>query len=250
MNNKYRIISNDALNDLVWKMVIQGDTSALKAPGQFVEIELPNKFLRRPISVCAFDDETITLIYKVVGSGTEELSQMEVGFELDVLVGLGNGFDTQVKTRHPLLIGGGVGIPPLYQLAKQLLKEGKQPTMIMGFNTASEAFYFDEFCKLGIDVWVSTVDGSGGTKGYVTDAMAKNMVIYDYVYSCGPLPMLKCLLEQTPTDGQFSFEERMGCGFGACMGCTILTSDGPRRVCKDGPIFMREQIVPEIFENK
>ncbi len=227
----------------VYKMVLEGDTKGITRPGQFVNIELPGKFLRRPISVCDYDSETITLIYKVVGGGTDMMSEMKEGDELDVLIGLGNGFDTQVRTKHPLLVGGGVGVPPMYNLCRTLLSEGKKPTVIMGFNTADEAFYFEEFCALGVDVFVSTVDGTGGTKGFVTDAMDRNFVIYDYVYACGPKPMLQALWEKTPTEGQLSLEERMGCGFGACVGCSIETRNGVKRVCKEGPVFLKSELL-------
>ena len=199
--------------------------------------------MRRPISVCDWDETTLTLIYKVVGQGTDLMSVLCEGTELDLLTGLGNGFDTSVRTRHPLLVGGGVGVPPLYKLCKQLIAEGKRPTVILGFNTADEAFYFNEFCALGIEVFVSTADGSGGTPGFVTDAMAANNVLYDYVYSCGPLPMLKAVAAMTPTEGQYSFEERMGCGFGACVGCSMMTKNGSKRVCKEGPVFTKEEVI-------
>ncbi len=239
----YTIKENALIAPKVYRMVIEGDTQYITAPGQFVNIELPGKFLRRPISVCDYDETTITLIYKVVGEGTEIMSGLSVGTKLDVLTGLGNGFDTSVRTKHPLLVGGGVGIPPLYNLCKKLIKEGKRPTVIMGFNTADESFLFEEFCALGIDVYVSTADGTGGTKGFVTDAMDRNFVIYDYVYACGPKPMLQALWEKTPTEGQLSFEERMGCGFGACVGCSIETKNGVKRVCKEGPVFLKSEVI-------
>ena len=228
---------------MVYCMVLQGDTQYITHPGQFVEVELPGLYLRRPISVCDWDETTLTLIYKVVGQGTDLMSVLCEGTELDLLTGLGNGFDTSVRTRHPLLVGGGVGVPPLYKLCKQLIAEGKRPTVILGFNTADEAFYFNEFCALGIEVFVSTADGSGGTPGFVTDAMAANNVLYDYVYSCGPLPMLKAVAAMTPTEGQYSFEERMGCGFGACVGCSMMTKNGSKRVCKEGPVFTKEEVI-------
>ena len=243
--NQYTIKENSALTDSVYRMVLEGDTQYLTAPGQFVEIELLGKYLRRPISVCDWDETTLTLIYKVVGAGTDQMSRLAVGEVLDLLTGLGNGFDTTVRTRHPLLVGGGVGVPPLYNLCKQLLAEKKRPTVILGFNTADEAFYFEEFCALGIEVYVSTADGTGGTPGFVTDAMAANNVLYDYVYACGPLPMLKALADQTPTEGQFSFEERMGCGFGACVGCSMMTKNGSKRVCKEGPVFLKDEVIWE-----
>lgn len=246
---KYTILSHKALNANVMELVLKGETKYIKAPGQFVEIELPGKFLRRPLSVCAYEKGQLTLIYKIVGEGTEILAKLPVGTELDLITGLGNGFTIDPKHHpHPLLVGGGVGLPPLYQLCKDLLKSGKKPTVVMGFNTKDEAFYFNEFCKLGIDVWVSTVDGTGGTKGYVTDAMVEHGVVFDYIYACGPLPMLYALLDATIIDGQFSFEERMGCGFGVCMGCSIMTANGSKRVCKEGPIFTRQELIPESFK--
>ena len=243
--NSYIISENSALTSTVYKMVLQGDTTYITTPGQFVEIELPGKFLRRPISVCDWDAESLTIIYKVVGSGTDQMSALSVGSSLDLLTGLGNGFDTSVKTRHPLLVGGGVGVPPLYRLCKELIAKGCCPTVVLGFNTADEAFYFEQFCALGVDVFVSTADATGGTPGLVTDAMAANNVLYDYLYACGPLPMLRALAEQTPTEGQFSFEERMGCGFGACVGCSMQTKHGVKRVCKEGPVFTKEEVIWE-----
>ncbi|MFI3297441.1 MAG: dihydroorotate dehydrogenase electron transfer subunit [bacterium] len=241
--NIYKIRSNEPLTPSVFKMVLEGDTQYITAPGQFINIELEGKFLRRPISVCDWDSDTITIIYKIVGDGTLQMAQMSSGETLDIITGLGNGFDTTVRTRHPLLVGGGVGVPPMYALAKQLVAEGKRPTMIMGFNTAEEVFYYDEFCALGIDVFVTTVDGTGGTKGFVTDAMEQNGILYDYYYCCGPEPMLRALHSGAFTKGQLSFEERMGCGFGICMGCTCKTiTGGYKRICKEGPVMLKEEI--------
>ena len=239
----YKIITNIPLTKSVYKMVLEGDTSNITAPGQFINIELAGKFLRRPISICDWNETTITIIYKVVGEGTRQMAGMKEGEELDILVGLGNGFNTNIeKMKHPLLVGGGVGVPPMYGLAKKLLAEGKRPTMIMGFNTAEEVFYYDEFVALGLDVFVTTVDGTGGTKGFVTDAMEQNGILYDYLYCCGPEPMLKALHRGVMTGGQLSFEERMGCGFGACMGCSCKTLTGYKRICKDGPVMYKEEI--------
>ncbi len=239
--NIYKIRNNEALTANVFRMVLKGDTSKITAPGQFINIALEGKFLRRPISVCDWNSETITIIYKVVGEGTEQLSHMQAGEQLDILTGLGNGFDTSVRTKHPLLIGGGVGVPPMYGLAKQLIAEGKRPTMVMGFNTADEVFLYEEFCALGIDVFVTTVDGTGGIKGFVTDAMAQG-ILFDYFFCCGPQPMLRALHQATRTEGQLSFEERMGCGFGACMGCTCKTLSGYKRICKEGPVMLKSEI--------
>jgi len=238
----FEIKSNIQLNENVYKMELAGDTSAITAPGQFINIKLDGLFLRRPISVCDVNGNTVTIIYKVVGKGTELMSAMENGV-LDVLTGLGNGYNTATSGNAPLLIGGGVGVPPLYMLAKQLVAEGKKPTVILGFNKASEVFYADEFAKLGIDVVVATVDGSMGIKGFVTNAMAD--IEYTYFYTCGPEPMLKAVFAQSVTDGQFSFEERMGCGFGACMGCSCKTITGYKRICKEGPVLTKEEILWE-----
>lgn len=237
------ILENTKLVDNVFRMKFGGGHKPVTAPGQFVNIALPGKFLRRPISICDWDDETFTIVYKVVGEGTEMMSRMSVGTELDVLGPLGNGFDIEVqKMRHPLVVGGGVGVPPLYGLTKELLKKGCRPTVVIGFNTASEVILFDELQALGVDVFVSTMDGTGGVKGVVTDAMAKACVLYDYFYCCGPRPMIEALKQETMTEGQISMEERMGCGFGACVGCTIETKNGFRRVCADGPVFLKSEL--------
>ena len=236
----FQILSNEALTDSVYKMVLGGDTSAITAPGQFVNIQLTGKFLRRPISVCDCADGKLTIIYKVVGKGTEQLSRMTHG-RLDILTGLGNGYDMTTAGDCPVLVGGGVGVPPMYLLAKQLLAMGKKVSVILGFNTASEIFYEDAFRALGCDVTVTTVDGSQGVKGFVTDALAG--MDYSYFYACGPEPMLKALHRASRTSGQMSFEERMGCGFGACMGCSCKTLTGYKRICKDGPVMRKEEIL-------
>ena len=235
----FKILSNTPLTSTVYKMVLQGDTSAITAPGQFVNIQLSGRFLRRPISVCDYDGSTLTILYKVVGGGTAQMAAMEEGQTLDILTGLGNGYDLSVSGAHPVLLGGGVGVPPLYRLAKDLLAQGKTVSVVLGFNTASEVFYADEFRALGCDVTVTTVDGSYGTKGFVTDALPEN---YTYFYTCGPEPMLKAVYRATRTSGQMSFEERMGCGFGACMGCSCKTLTGYKRICKDGPVMRKEEI--------
>lgn len=236
----FKILSNTQIAPAVYKMILKGDTSPITACGQFVNIKLDGFYLRRPISICDFDAETLTLIYKVVGGGTETLSRMQKGESLDLLLSLGNGFDTSKSGQNPLIIGGGVGVPPLYALCKRLIAEGKRPSVILGFNTKSEIFYEDEFKKLGADVTVCTADGSYGVKGFVTAAMENKD--YSYFYTCGPLPMLKAVANTAETTGQLSLEERMGCGFGACMGCTCKTVNGAKRVCKDGPVFEREEI--------
>ncbi len=236
----YKIISNERLTESVYKMVLEGDTSKITAPGQFINIKLEGKFLRRPISVCDYDEKTVTVIYKVVGEGTLQMSQMAEGEMLDVLTGLGNGYAI-TESEKPLLIGGGVGVPPLYNLAKALVSAGKKPSVVLEFNTKSEVFYENEFKSLGVDVYVATADGSYGVKGFVTDAM-KN-IDFDYFYTCGPEPMFKAVYNATDVSGQFSFEERMGCGFGACMGCSCKTKYGYKRICKDGPVLEKEEIV-------
>ena len=232
---------NIALTDSVYKMVLTGDTSGVTNCGQFVNLKLDGLFLRRPISVCDCENGELTLVYKVVGKGTEQMSKMNGGEVLDVLTGLGNGYDTSVSGEAPLLIGGGVGVPPMYMLCKKLINEGKKPTVILGFNRSDEIFYEKEFEALGVKVMVSTVDGSYGVRGFVTDAMTD--VDYSYFYTCGPEPMLKAVYRATNTSGQFSFEERMGCGFGACMGCSCKTVTGYKRICKEGPVLCKEEIL-------
>lgn len=238
--NIYKVLSNTALTKDVYKMILAGDTQYITAPGQFINIKLDGKFLRRPISVCDYDEKSITIIYKVVGEGTAQMKNIQLGESLDILTGLGNGYDIS-KSSKPLLIGGGVGVPPMYNLAKTLIADGQKPTVVLGFNTASEVFYEKEFKALGADTYVTTVDGSYGIKGFVTDAMAD--LDYDYFYTCGPLPMFKAVYNATETSGQFSFEERMGCGFGACMGCSCKTKYGNKRICKDGPVLVKEEII-------
>lgn len=237
--NSYKILLNEKIAKDVYKMILEGDTQYITASGQFINIKLESKFLRRPISVCDYDENTVTIIYKVVGEGTEMMSQLPVGETLDVLTGLGNGYDISNGTK-PLLIGGGVGVPPMYNLCKKLIAAGQQPTVILGFNTKEEVFYEDEFRAFGADVRVTTVDGSYGIKGFVTDAFPNE---YDYFYTCGPMPMFKAIEAKAVTSGQYSFEERMGCGFGACMGCSCKTKYGNKRICKDGPVLVREEII-------
>ena len=236
----FEILESTPLTSSVYKMVLRGDTSAITAPGQFVNIRLEGKFLRRPISVCDYDAETLTLVYKVVGSGTEQMAAMKAGETLDILTGLGNGYDLTPAGDAPLLIGGGVGVPPLYHLAKCLLSQGKAVSVILGFNTKEEIFFEEEFKALGCTVTVTTVDGSYGVKGFVTNALPEN---YTYFYTCGPEPMLKAVYRSAATSGQMSFEERMGCGFGACMGCSCKTLTGYKRICKEGPVMRKEEIL-------
>ena len=234
---------NIALTDSVYRMVLSGDVSGVTNCGQFVNLKLDGLFLRRPISVCDCTNGELTLVYKVVGKGTELMSKMSGGEVIDVLTGLGNGYDTSVSGEAPLLIGGGVGVPPMYLLARKLLEQGREVKVILGFNTKAEIFYEDEFRALGADVAVTTVDGSYGIKGFVTDAL-KDME-YSYFYTCGPEPMLKAVYKASVTSGQMSFEKRMGCGFGACMGCSCKTLTGYKRICKEGPVMRKEEILWE-----
>ncbi len=238
----FEIVENVRLVPSVFRMRLKGDTSAITAPGQFVNIQLQGLFLRRPISVCDLEGDTLTIIYKVVGKGTEAMSKMESG-SLDILTGLGNGYDLEVSGEHPVLLGGGVGVPPMYLLCRRLLAQGKKPTVILGFNKKEEVFYEAEFRALGCDVLVTTVDGSYGVKGFVTDALKG--LEYTYFFTCGPEPMLKAVYRASVTSGQMSFEERMGCGFGACMGCSCKTLTGYKRICKDGPVMQKEEIAWE-----
>lgn len=239
----YTVLSNEPLTPAVYRMVLEGDTQYITHSGQFINIELEGKFLRRPISVADYDATTITIIYKVVGHGTEQMSKIETGKKLDILTGLGNGFSTDNDAQRPLLVGGGVGVPPMYNLCKRLLAEGKHPTVIVGFNTKAEVFYAEEFKALGVDVHIATADGSQGIKGFVTDAIREAGIEFDYLYTCGPLPMLKALYDATDVEAEFSFEERMGCGFGGCMGCTCKTKYGYKRICKEGPVLKRDEII-------
>ena len=238
----FQILENIALTDTVYQMTLQGDTSAITAPGQFVNIQLDGLYLRRPISVCDVQGDRLTLVYKTVGKGTAKMAAMEQG-SLDLLTGLGNGYDLTKAGDHPILIGGGVGVPPMYLLCKKLLELGKKVTVILGFNTKKEIFYEEQFKALGADVIVTTVDGSYGIRGFVTDAMKDHS--YSYFYTCGPEPMLKAVYKASLTSGQFSFEKRMGCGFGACMGCSCKSITGYKRICKEGPVLQKEEIIWE-----
>lgn len=238
----FEIIENVQLTESVYKMTLSGDVSDISAPGQFVNIKLDGLYLRRPISVCDVGENTLTVIYKVVGKGTEQMSKMRSG-KLDVLTGLGNGYDLSVSGDKPVLLGGGVGVPPMYLLAKELIAQGKQVSVILGFNTKEEIFFEDAFKALGADVTVTTVDGSYGLKGFVTDALKQ--MEYTYFYTCGPEPMLKAVYAASTTSGQMSFEKRMGCGFGACMGCSCKTITGYKRICKEGPVMRKEEILWE-----
>lgn len=238
----FTIKSNVPLTKTVFRAVLVGDTSEIKNSGQFVNLLIDGFFLRRPISVCDKDRESFTIVYKVVGRGTEKLSKMQKGDKLDILTGLGNGYDESLSGETPLLIGGGVGVPPLYLLCKNLIAQGKKTTVILGFNTKEEIFLKDEFESLGVKTLVATADGSFGIKGFVTDAL-KLVDDYSHFFTCGPEPMLKAVFAATETDGQFSFEERMGCGFGACMGCSCKTVTGYKRICKEGPVLRKGEIL-------
>ncbi len=238
----FSVLTNENIADKVYKMTLSGDTSDITATGQFVNIKLEGFYLRRPISVCEAANGVLTLIYKVVGKGTEYMSTLTEGAVLDVLTGLGNGYSIDASGDCPLLVGGGVGVPPMYGLAKLLRSMGKEVSVILGFNTENDVFYEEEFKALGCKVFVTTADGSYGKKGFVTDAIG-DVGEYTYFYTCGPEPMLKALYNATVTSGQFSFEERMGCGFGACMGCSCKTKYGNKRICKDGPVLTKEEII-------
>ena len=237
----FRITSNEKIARDIFKMTLAGDTSAITAPGQFVNVKLDGFFLRRPISVCDCVGENLTLIYKTVGNGTEQMSRMAAGDELDLLTGLGNGYNTKISGGSPLLVGGGVGVPPMYMLCRELISEGKKVTVVLGFNSKDDVFYEDEFKALGADVHIATADGTYGTKGFVTDVI-KDMQ-YTFFYTCGPEPMFRAMHKMMKTPGQYSFEERMGCGFGACMGCSCKTLTGNKRICKEGPVMESEEII-------
>ena len=238
----FELVSNKKIAKNTYdEWVLSGDTSDITAPGQFVNIKLDGFYLRRPISVCDADGGKLTLIFKAVGEGTVKMAEMECGEKLDILSGLGNGYDLTKSGGRPLLLGGGAGVPPMYMLAKELIGEGKTVTVILGFGSADEVFYKEEFEKIGAKVIVATADGSVGVRGFVTDAMAE--LDYTYFYTCGPEPMLKAIYDKSETSGQLSFEERMGCGFGACMGCSCKTKYGNKRICRDGPVLTKEEII-------
>ena len=237
----FELISNKKIAKNTYEWVLSGDTADISAPGQFVNIQLDGFYLRRPISVCDSVDGKLTLIFKAVGAGTEKMANMLPGEKLDILTGLGNGYDLEKSGDAPLLIGGGAGVPPMFMLAKELVALGKKVTVILGFGSKDEVFYKDEFEKIGAAVIVATADGTEGVRGFVTDAMTD--VQYSYFYTCGPEPMLKAIYDKSTTSGQFSFEERMGCGFGACMGCSCKTKYGNKRICRDGPVLVKEEII-------
>ena len=240
---EFTILANRQLTATVWRMELTGDTSAIVRPGQFVQVQLPGFYLRRPISVCDWNENALTLVYKVVGQGTEAMAAMAPGETVDLLTGLGNGFDVSLAGEHPLLIGGGVGLPPMIGLCRALIAAGKKPMVLAGFNTAEEVFLQEDVEQLGAPFVLATMDGSAGVKGLVTDAMQG--LTFDSVFTCGPLPMLRAIYNATDVPAWFSFEERMGCGFGACMGCTVKVKGGYKRICKDGPVLERNEIIWE-----
>lgn len=241
--NIYKVRSNEPLSAKTMLMVLEGDTQYLTAPGQFVNVAVEGKFLRRPISVCDYDENSITLLYDIVGEGTKAMSLMKVGAELDLLTGLGNGFNAKVECQKPLLLGGGVGCAPLYNLAKVLLAKGAKPIVILGYNSKSDVVMEEEFKKLGVDTYVATVDGSHGTKGFVTNVIETEHIEGDYFYACGPMPMLRSLCSGLACDGELSLDERMACGFGVCMCCSVETKSGAKRICKEGPVFGKEDLI-------
>ena len=238
----FTVEENERIARSVYRMKLSGDTEDITLPGQFVNFKLDGLYLRRPISVCDSEKGLLTVIYKTVGHGTKMMSEMARGENILALTGLGNGYDLSKSGDRPLLIGGGVGVPPLYMLAKELRKHGKDVRVVIGFNTADEVFYEREFGSLGCAVAVTTADGSYGVRGFVTDALPDD---YSYFYTCGPEPMLKAVYKKSTTSGQFSFEERMGCGFGACMCCSCRTVTGYKRICRDGPVLEKEEILWE-----
>lgn len=239
-NRKYIIVTNEQIAADIWNMRLQGNTEDISMPGQFVNIQLPGLYLRRPISVCDWSENELRIVYKVVGEGTAYMSRLLPGAQLDILTGLGNGYDMLLSGENPLLVGGGVGVPPLYGLAKRLRQSGKKVQVVLGFNTQKDVILADEFARIGCEVQVVTMDGSCGQKGLVTDALPEE---YSYFYTCGPLPMLRALAGRLDQDGQMSLEARMGCGFGICVGCTIETKNGPQRVCKEGPVFFKRDLI-------
>lgn len=241
--NIYKVVSNKQLTAKSWLMVLEGDTQYVTRAGEFVNIALEGKFLRRPISVCDYDEKTITLLYDVVGEGTKAMSRMKAGEELDLLTGLGNGFSEERECRRPALLGGGVGCAPLYNLAKKFLARGVKPVVILGFNSEKDVVSADMFEAIGVELYIATVDGSVGTKGFVTDVIREQGLECDYFYACGPMPMLKALCRGVEWPGEVSLDERMACGFGVCMCCSVETKSGNKRICKEGPVFDKEDLI-------
>lgn len=246
IKGNYTIISNRRLTHKTWVMTLGGDTSAITAPGQFVNIAIPGKYLRRPISICDYSHERgeVVLLYDVIGEGTKAMSEMKQGDNVDMLNGLGNGFSLDSGAESPLLLGGGIGCAPLLNLARALKRLGKNPIAILGYNKAADSFGMDKwFEEIGVEAHIATVDGSVGTKGFVTDVIREKNINGDYFHACGPMPMLKALCNGLDIPGEVSIESRMGCGFGACMCCSVETRDGSKRICKDGPIFSKEELI-------
>lgn len=246
IKGNYTIISNRRLTHKTWVMTLGGDTSAITAPGQFVNIAIPGKYLRRPISICDYSHERgeVILLYDVIGEGTKAMSEMKQGDNVDMLNGLGNGFSLDSGAERPLLLGGGIGCAPLLNLARALKRMGKNPIAILGYNKAADSFGMDKwFEEIEVEAYIATVDGSVGTKGFVTDVIREKNINGDYFHACGPMPMLKALCNGLDIPGEVSIESRMGCGFGACMCCSVETRDGSKRICKDGPIFRKEELI-------
>lgn len=241
--DKYTVVSNRALSAKTMLMVLEGDTQYIDCAGQFVNVAIEGKFLRRPISIFDYDEKSISLVYDVVGEGTKAMSQMEEGTVLDLLTGLGNGFSEDADCQHPALLGGGVGCAPLYNLAKKLIARGVKPVVILGFNSAADVVTQDMFLQLGVECYVATVDGSAGTKGFVTDVIREKGLECDYFYACGPMPMLRALCKSLEWPGEVSLDERMACGFGVCMCCSVETRSGAKRICKEGPVFSKEELI-------
>ena len=239
----FRIDSNERIAAKTYRMVLEGDTSDFTAPGQFANVAVEGKFLRRPISVCDYSEGSLTLLYDVVGDGTRQMSEMKPGTTLNLLTGLGNGFSTVAESRRPVLVGGGIGVAPLLNLAKALRRAGKEPEIILGFNTSADVVLEKEFKDMRFGTVVTTADGSYGLKGFVTDAPGLKEGTYDYFYACGPMPMLRALCGIPVITGELSLDERMACGFGVCMCCSLETRDGAKRICKDGPVFKKEELI-------
>lgn len=239
----FKVASNEQIAAKTWKMILEGDTSDIVSPGQFVNIAVEGNFLRRPISVCDWDEHRIILLYDVVGEGTEKMAHMDRDTELNILSGLGNGFDITKDSDRPLLIGGGIGCAPMLGLAGKLKEAGKNPVVILGFNTAADVVMKDMFEEIGVELIISTADGSEGVKGFVTDAVRTLPFAADYFYACGPLPMLRALCNEMKCDGELSLDGRMACGFGICMCCSLETKSGPRRICKEGPVFPKDELI-------
>ncbi len=239
----YQIKENKPLNHKTYKMCLEGDGSLITNPGQFINIKIEGKYLRRPISVCDYNDREIIILYDVVGEGTSEMARWKVGREVNILAPLGNGFDIDVNAENPLLLGGGIGIAPLYKLAKELKEREKNPCVILGFNSAKDAIWVDKFISLGVETLVATVSGDMGVKGFVTDVPECRDKKRDYFYACGPLPMLRALCNTLKIPGELSLEARMACGFGVCMCCSLATKDSAKRICKDGPVFKKDELI-------